>query len=107
MEALDTDVLLAMQANSKCAFIYALQRRTYVAQEVGFAVQVANRQFTFGRILDFIQGVRALLDRDPVPISQHLHQLSLFAFQAFFEFVYLVLPPRLPSPSFSSSPPFN
>ena len=53
----------------------------YVTQERGVTVHVSNRHVSFRRILNFIHLVRALLDRDAVPLSQYLSQLGLFPFE--------------------------
>src|SRR5579864_111436 len=87
MQALDADVFFAVQTHAKSTFVNAVQRAANVAKQVRFPVEITDRQFPLRRVLDFVQGVRALLDCDPIPIPQHLHQLSLFGFQDFFEFV--------------------
>jgi putative heme iron utilization protein len=87
VQPLEANVLLAMSANAKRAFIDAVQSRADVSKHVRLTVKISDRQFTFGRILDLVQSVRALLDRDAFPVSQHLRQLSLFVLQDFFEFV--------------------
>jgi hypothetical protein len=76
-----------MQADTKGAFVDAVQSRPHIAEQVRLAVQVSNRQLALSGILDFIQGIRALFDCDSLTVSQHLRQLSLFRFQDFFEFV--------------------
>src|ERR1035438_1888006 len=60
VQPLEADILFAMPANAKRAFIDAVQGRTDVSKHVGFPVQISDRQFTFGRILDLVQCVRAL-----------------------------------------------
>src|ERR1035438_7993530 len=87
VQPLEADILLTMRANAKRAFIDAVQSRADVSKHVRFAVKVSDRQFTFGCILDLVQCIRALLDRDAFTVSQYLRQLSLFVLQDFFEFV--------------------
>jgi hypothetical protein len=87
VEPLDANVLLAVHANAKGAFVHAMQGGPHIAEQVRFTVQVTDRQFPFGRILDLIQSVGTLFDSDTLPVSQHLRQLSLFSFQDFFKFV--------------------
>ena len=53
----------------------------HVAQQVRFAVQVADRQLALGRVLHFVQRVRALLNGDAFAIPHKLRQLCLLRLQ--------------------------
>jgi hypothetical protein len=62
VQTLDANVLFAMQTHSEGAFVDAVQRGPDITQKVRFPIQIANRKLAFGGVLDFIQGIRALLD---------------------------------------------
>jgi hypothetical protein len=85
------DVRFAFQACSKVAFLNPAQRVFYVTQQIGLAVDVANRQISFRGELNLIHLVRALLDCDSVPLSQYLNQLGLFSFEDLLEPVCLAV----------------
>jgi hypothetical protein len=97
VQPLDTNILFAMGADSESAFVDAVQGRTDVSKHVGLPVQISDRQFAFGCILDLVQGIRALLDRDSFTVSQHMCKLGLFGLQDLFEFVSLGLRHRFNS----------
>jgi len=80
-EALGADRRFALQTRSKAALVYPMQCFPHITQERGVAVHVSNRHISFGRILNFIHLVRALLDRDAFPLSQYVSQLVLFKFE--------------------------
>ena len=80
-EAFGADCRFAVQTRSKAALEYPMHWLPHVTQEGGVTVHVSNRHVSFGRILNFIHLVRALLDRDAVPLSQYVSQLGLFKFE--------------------------
>src|SRR5580698_8284499 len=64
VQTLDANVLFAVQTHAEGAFVDAVQRRANITQKVRFPIQIANSQLTLRGVLNFIQRVRALLDRN-------------------------------------------
>jgi hypothetical protein len=56
----------AFLAYPEAAVAKAAESSTRISQLFGPAVDVAHRQVAFGRALDFVQLVRALLNRDSI-----------------------------------------
>ena len=82
-----TDVLFAMQAYAEGSFVDAPKRGPHVAEQLRFAVQIADREFALRGVLHFVQGVRALLDGNSLAISHERDQLCLLRLQNIFKFV--------------------
>ena len=64
VQTLDANILFAMQTHPEGTFVDAVQGRADITQKVRFPIQIANCKLPFRGVLDFIQGVRALLDRN-------------------------------------------
>ena len=58
--------LFAVFAHPEGAFTEAVQGRAYLAQLFGFAIDMTDRERAFGGALDFLQLIRALLNRNAV-----------------------------------------
>jgi hypothetical protein len=56
----------ALLARSKGAFVYAAQRRTRAAKLLGVAVDIGDRDSTFGGALNFVNLIGAWLHRDRI-----------------------------------------
>ena len=75
----------AIDAGSKTAIVNAPQCGFYLTQQTRLPVDVSNRQIPFRRILNLIHLIRALLDRDTIPIAQYPSQLRLFSYENLFD----------------------
>src|SRR5208283_5365031 len=71
----------ALKAASKTAVVNSTQGGLHLTQESGLAVYVSHRQISFRRMLNLIHLVRALLDCDAVPLTQHVNQFGLLFFE--------------------------
>ena len=91
VQTLRTDIFFAVQACSEAAIVNSRQRIANAPQQLGLTVEVADGQFPLRRVLDFIQRVGALLNRDSLTVSENFREFSLFHFQDFFVFVQFSL----------------
>jgi hypothetical protein len=76
-----------MQAGTVGTLIDAMQSCPHIPEQIGLSVQIPDCEFALGRVLDFVQSVRALLNRDAITVTEYLRQFSLFCFQDFFKLV--------------------
>ena len=70
------DVLFAMHANAVAAVRDARQRAAHVAQQVRFAVEVADGEFALAGQLHFVQRIRGFFDGDVFPVTETGGELS-------------------------------
>jgi hypothetical protein len=66
----------------------AARRCSHVPQQIGIAVQIADRQLALGSVLHFIESIGTLFDRDAVAIAYQFYQLSLLGFRHVSVFVH-------------------
>src|ERR1019366_4310924 len=85
-QTLRADIFFAMQTHPEGAFVYAPQRATHVAQQLRFAIEIADRQLALGGMLHLVQSVRALFDGNAFTIAHEQLQFRLSCLQYFFEF---------------------
>ena len=56
--------------------VHPAEGQSHVAQQARLTVEIADGQLPLGRVLDFVESVRALFDRDCFTVAQHMRQFG-------------------------------
>jgi len=73
---LRVDVVIALLARSKAAFLDTTERLAGISKLAKFTVEITNRECAFGSSLDLFQLIGASLNRDPLAVAGEALQFS-------------------------------